>query len=150
MKKLASTIIVTKPLTERELKKLSLLPKKIIWDSKEIYHYLKLTEDNRILLGYGDKHIHKKHKGIDPHKPHLKRIKLFLHNLFPKLNKKIEYAWSGSFGVTDDKLPLIERNRNVVELGGAASQVLCMMSAKHLALKLMKRKSSLDPFFKIK
>jgi glycine/D-amino acid oxidase-like deaminating enzyme len=147
IKKLTSTIIITEPLTKNELKKISLVSKKIVWDSKDIYHYLKITRDNRILLGYGDKHVHKKHTRIDPHEPHLKSIIKFLHKLFPDIEKKVEYAWSGCFGVTAKKVPIVEKKGNKIIVCGAASQVICVMSAKHLALKLTGKKSVMDEFF---
>ena len=149
IKKITSTIIITNPLTRKQLKSISMIPKKIIWDSKIIYHYLKITKDNRILLGYGDKHTHKKHTKIDPHKPHIIRIRKFLNKLFPHLNVSIEYAWSGSFGVTDNKIPLIERTENHIMIGGAASQVMCIMAARYLAEKLTGRKSKMEEFFEV-
>lgn len=149
VKKISSTIIVTEPLKKAELKHLSLLPKKIIWDSKNIYHYMKITKDNRILLGYGDKNISKKRTSIDPHQPHLKRIESFLHKLFPHLHKKIEYAWSGHFGTTSEKLPVLERQGSKIILAGASSQVVCVMAANYLSDKLAGRKSKLEPFFNI-
>ena len=148
IKKLKSTIIITEPLTKKELNSISLFPKKIIWDSKLIYHYLKITGENRILLGYGDKHVYKDHTSIDVHHPHLKRITSFLHKLFPHLHKKIEYAWSGSFGVTSTKLPVIESKRNKVAIAGCGSQVVCVMAAKYVAHKLLNKKHYLDNFFK--
>lgn len=150
VKKLSSTIIVTKPLTKSELKHLSLLPKKIVWDSKLIYHYMKITKDNRILLGYGDKHISKKRTSIDPHKPHLKKIESFLHKLFPHLHKEIEYAWSGHFGTTKEKLPIIEKTDSQTIIAGASSQVVCVMAANYLSDKFAGRKSKLEPFFDVK
>jgi glycine/D-amino acid oxidase-like deaminating enzyme len=124
-----------------------MIPKKIIWDAKDIYHYLKITGDNRILLGYGDKHVHKKHAKINPHRPHLVRIQKFLTKLFPRLHTTIEYAWSGSFGITSNKIPLIEKKRNSTIIGGAASQVMCVMASHHLADRLVGRKSDLSEFF---
>lgn len=147
IRKIASTIIVTKRLTKTQLKSIRLIPKKIVWDSKDIYHYLKITEDNRILLGYGDKHVFKKHTKIDPHEPHFKRIKDFLLRLFPQISPTIEYAWTGSFGSTKSKVPLIQAKGNKIIVGGAASQIACVMAAKHIAHKLLGKHTGLDDFF---
>ena len=148
IKKLVSTIIITERLSNTELKKISLKQKKVIWDSKFIYHYLKITKDNRILLGYGDKNVHKKHASINPHPPHLKSIKSFLHKLFPHLHAKIEYAWSGSFGITKTKFPIVEKRGNKIIIGGAASQLSCLMASQYLADKIIGKKSKLEEFFK--
>ena len=148
IKNLRSTITISNKLTKQQLKSIHLLQHKMIWDSKEIYHYLKITKDNRILLGYGDKQVHKKHKHPIVHHPHIKRINVFFKKLFPHLSPSIEYAWSGDFGVTKDKIPVIEFKGNRVMMGGASSQIVCVMSAKHIVNKLLHKKSSLEEFFK--
>ncbi len=147
IKKITSTIIVTKPLSRPELKKIGMVPKKIVWDSKDIYHYMKITRDNRILLGYGDKHVRKKHANLHPHKPHIVRIVQFLKKLFPHTHTQIDYAWSGSFGITSNKIPLIERKGNRITVGGAASQVMCVMAAKHISDMLHGKPSAMSEFF---
>ena len=147
IEKLVSTITISDKLTRNELKKISQIPKKIIWDSKKIYHYLKITRDNRILLGYGDKRVHKKHAKTNLHAPHLKSIESFLKKLFPQINVKIEYAWSGSFGITTNKMPLIEKDGDKIEICGSASQLSCLMASKHLAKKITGKKSELTEFF---
>ena len=148
IKNLRSTIVITNKLTKKQLKSINLLQHKMIWDSEDIYHYLKITKDNRILLGYGDKQVHKRHKVARIHHPHIKRITIFLSKLFPDLSPSIEYAWSGDFGVTIDKIPVIEFKGNKVMVGGASSQVVCVMSAKHIVHKLLHKKSPLETFFK--
>lgn len=149
VKKISSTIVVTEALKKSELKNLSLLPKKIVWDSKDIYHYMKITKDDRILLGYGDKHISKKRTSVNPHKPHLKRIESFLHKMFPHLHKKIDYAWSGYFGITYEKLPFLERQGSKIIMAGASSQLFCVMASNYLSDKLTGRKSPYEPFFNL-
>lgn len=144
-----STIIVTEKLTEKQLKKISLFNKKFVWDSKEEYHYLKITKDNRILLGFGDKIVPKYHRKIHPHHLHLKDLKIFIKKLFPQINVKIEYAWSAHFGTTDNLIPIIKIEKDRTTIAGAGSQVVCVMSAKYIADKLTKKKSILDFFFKI-
>ena len=148
IKALRSTITISQKLTKSQLKELNLLKHKMIWDSEDIYHYLKITPDNRILIGYGDKKIHKKNPHPEPHIPHVKRIESFYKKIFPGKRFKIEYAWSGNFGITNDRIPIIEQKGNIVKFGGSASQVVCVISAKHLAHQLLGRKHYLDEFFK--
>ncbi|MBX4212462.1 FAD-binding oxidoreductase [Candidatus Pacearchaeota archaeon] len=142
-----STIAITKPLTLSQRQSINMVEKKLVWDTKLRYHYLKLTKDNRILLGFGDRIVHKKHKGTNPHRPHVEKIRSFLKNLFPQLSVEIEYVWSGTFGVTEDYIPIIETKGNKISVGGASSQVVCTMAAKHIAHKLLNMRSNLDSFF---
>ena len=157
IKNLKSTIVITRPLTNKELiqtgfikkKILKFKRKKIIFDSKKNYDYFKVTKDNRLLVGYGNLGVHKKHKATDPHFPHLKQIKIFIKKLFPYLNLKIEYAWSGTFGGTTyyNPFPLVKFEGDTVVIAGAASQVVCFMIAKYIANKLVGKTSPLGDFF---
>lgn len=148
IKRLETTIVVTTPLSRKTLRDIGMRTKKVLWDAQEIYHYLKITPDRRILLGYGDRPVHRHHKPRGPHVAHLARIKTFLSKLFPNLPNKIEYAWSATFGETAKKIPIIEKNGNRVIVAGAASQVVCVMAAKHVADKLLGKHSALESFFK--
>ena len=147
IKALRSTITISQKLTKKQLKSINLTPHKMVWDSDIIYHYMKITGDDRILLGYGDKLV-KKDMTPELHKPHLKRIESFYKKLFPNINLKIEYAWSGDFGVTSDRIPIIDTKGNKISTGGAASQVVSAITAKHIAHKLLNKKHYLDDFFK--
>jgi gamma-glutamylputrescine oxidase len=148
IKRIESTIVVTEPLTRKELHSIHLDKKKIIWDSKKIYNYLKVTPDRRILLGYGDHPVGRHHHNKGPHAPHLARIKLFLARLFPDLHERIEYAWSGTFGKTDNKVPIIEWKRDRIVVAGPASQVVSVLTAKHVADLLQNKRSVLEGFFR--
>lgn len=143
-----TTIIVTSPLSAKTLGDIGMRTKKVVWDAQKIYHYLKITRDRRILLGYGDRPVDRHHASRGPHAAHLARIKVFLSKLFPNLHNKIEYAWSATFGETARKIPVIETKGDQIVVAGAASQVVCVMAAKHVADRLMGRRSALESFFK--
>lgn len=144
---LKSTLIVTRPLSRKELNLTGLSKKKIIWDAREHYNYFKLTRDNRLLVGFGGLIVHKKHRKTDPHFPHLKQIEIFTKRLFPYLNLKIEYAWSGHFGVTKHYHPLIEFKGDTISIAGCSTQVNCVMAADYVSDKLIGKKSRLDKVF---
>lgn len=155
-----STIVITKPLTREQLRKTGLDNKKFIWDESNEYHYLKVTKDRRLLIGFGDEIIHKHHKRHHhPHplnKNHLEEIKTFMHKLFPYLDVVPKYAWSASygtttkFGLTPNIFPVIEKKGNVIALAGSGSQVVCVASSKYIADKLCGKTSPLDSLFRLK
>lgn len=147
---LKTTIIMTRPLTNSELNRIGFpasKKKKIVFDTKKNYHYFKVTHDNRLLVGYGNFGVHKRHKKTDPHFPHLNQIKKFLERLFPYLNVKAEYAWAGTFGATKNYDPIITFEGDTVVIAGAASQVICFLAARHVVNKLLGKDSSLEDFF---
>ncbi len=147
VRKRNSTLIVTKPLTDKQVASIGLVPKKIVWDAKNDYHYFKIMPDNRMLIGYGDRYVNKKHRETMPHEIAVKRTKKFMKKLFPGLDLEFDYGWSGSYGVTKSRMPLLDIRGNIWSIAGAGSQVACVMAAKHLAHKLLNKHSGLDDFF---
>lgn len=160
IKKLKTSIIVTRPLTKKELeitglhkKKVfnnNLYKKKIFWDNKQNYEYGKLTKDNRLLVGFGGIIVNKSTRKDSPHYPHFNRLNKFLKNLFPYINLRIDYAWSASFGITKNYEPLVSYKGNHLVIAGAGTQPGCVMAAHYLAHKLTNKKSHLDKIFKLK
>ncbi len=142
-----TTIAVTKKLTEKQLSDIGLKEKKIVWTTKDKYEYFKVTKDDRLLVGFGDVTVGKSHKKINANKIHLKRIMAFLKEMFPQLNVKWECTWSGTYGVTKNYIPVIDIKNDVIYVGGASSQLVCTITARYLANKLIGKSSALDKFF---
>lgn len=141
-----TTIVITRPLTSIELKMTGLIKKKIVWDADNHYGYLKLTKENRFLIGAGDVKVHKHYNNHDPHFPHLDRAKRWITNLFPYLKVDFDYAWSATYGTTKKHFPIVEEEgkRHSYAIAGAGSQVVCVMAARQLANKLLGRPHRLD------
>ena len=148
VRKRNSTLIVTKPLTNKEVALIGMNPKKIVWDAKNDYHYFKIMPDNRMLIGYGDRYVTKKHAQTSPREIAVNRTKKFMKKLFPKLNLEFDYGWSGNYGVTKNRIPLLDIKGNIWFIAGAGSQVGCVMAAKHIVNKLLGKDSPLEDFFK--
>ncbi len=150
-----STIAVSQRLTKKQLNKIGFPHKDILWDAKLDFNYLKFTKDNRILSGYGSKIISKDDNKISLYQPHLKEIKSFLKKVFPDLNIKIEYVWSGTLGLhlgsihfaKINFIPLIKIEDSKIKVLGTAGQVPAVMAAKYVSNKIFNKNSSLDKFF---
>lgn len=142
-----STIAMTERLSKKQIEDIGFKIKKFVWTTKNSYEYLKLTKDNRLLVGGGDLTVRERDRDIKPAKQHLKKIEKFLADLFPQLKVKFESAWSGTYGVTTNYIPVIDIKDNVISVGGASSQLVCTITAKYLADKLAGKSSALDRFF---
>ena len=57
-----STLVVTAPLSEKEIEDIGMKTKKFVWDSRDEYAYLKITKENRLMVGFGDLFIKRKNK----------------------------------------------------------------------------------------
>jgi len=78
----------------------------MIWNTDNPYLYLRLTQDNRIIMGGRD--VRFSHRA-SRHLYERKAMQLCsdFEKLFPGRKLKPEFAWSGTFGKTKDSLPYI-------------------------------------------
>lgn len=78
----------------------------MIWNTDNPYLYLRLTQDNRIIMGGRDvRFSHKAFRGLYDKKA--AQLSSDFEKLFHGKKLKAEYAWSGTFGKTKDSLPYI-------------------------------------------
>ena len=78
------------------------------WDTNRPYHYLRWTEDGRLLIGGGDV-THRSAKGSRKRIARAtSRLLKYLAQVHPELaDERPEYAWEGLFAETPDGLPYI-------------------------------------------
>ena len=94
-------------ISENETEKDALWKDRImIWNTDDPYLYMRLTTDNRILIGGRDERFSTKASRAIFEKKALLLQKDF-KKIFPEIMFKSEFAWSGSFGKTRDALPYI-------------------------------------------
>ena len=79
----------------------------LIWETADPYVYLKITQDNRILMGGKDTRYLplEKQLAILPSKS--KSLQKRFKQLFSHLDFKIDFQWAGAFSTTKDGLPYI-------------------------------------------
>jgi glycine/D-amino acid oxidase-like deaminating enzyme len=108
------------------------------WDTDRPYHYLRWTEDGRLLFG-GEDTVHRTVKGSRARLAKARaRLLTFLAGVYPELtNQKIDYAWEGLFAETPDGLPYIGEHsrypRHLFALGYGGNG----MTASFLAAKVL-------------
>ncbi len=78
------------------------------WDTDRPYHYLRWTDDGRLLLG-GEDTTHRTSKGSRRRMAKARaRLMSYLAQIYPELaDEKPDYAWEGLFAETPDGLPYI-------------------------------------------
>jgi glycine/D-amino acid oxidase-like deaminating enzyme len=78
----------------------------MIWNTDNPYLYMRLTLDNRIIIGGRDERFSTKtSRGIYEKKAG--QLAKDFEKIFPELKFRPEFAWSGTFGKTKDALPYI-------------------------------------------
>jgi glycine/D-amino acid oxidase-like deaminating enzyme len=78
----------------------------MIWNTDNPYLYLRLTQDNRIIMGGRDVRFSLK-ASRRMYEEKAARLCADFEKLFPGKRLKTEFAWSGTFGKTKDSLPYI-------------------------------------------
>lgn len=78
------------------------------WDTDRPYHYLRWSEDGRLMLG-GEDTAHRRSKGARQRVARAsQRLKAYLARIYPEFaDQRIDYAWEGLFAETPDGLPYI-------------------------------------------
>jgi glycine/D-amino acid oxidase-like deaminating enzyme len=79
----------------------------LIWETATPYTYMRITKDNRIILGGKDDEFSdpKKRDLALPRK--VKQLEKVFAGLFPDIQFKIDFQWAGTFASTKDGLPYI-------------------------------------------
>jgi glycine/D-amino acid oxidase-like deaminating enzyme len=108
------------------------------WDNDRPYHYVRWTEDGRLLVG-GEDTDHRSVKGARKRIARAReRLQRYLAQIYPQLaDERPEYAWEGLFAETPDGLPYIGTHsrypRHLFALGYGGNG----MTASFLAAKVL-------------
>lgn len=105
-------VLVTEPLSDAELKSLHWQGREALVESKNLFHYFRLSSDNRILFGGGRPKLRvaKQQKGLcdRDHERALSSILAEFRALFPSLSHLgVSQTWSGAMGFALDRLPVL-------------------------------------------
>jgi gamma-glutamylputrescine oxidase len=117
---IANFVIATAPLPERQAK--ALIPSgACACDTKFVVSYYRVTADNRLLFGGGERYNTQEPADIaDFVRPYMLRV-------FPQLaGVPIEYGWGGMLAITMSRLPHIGRQGRVFYAHGYSGQGLAV------------------------
>lgn len=79
----------------------------LIWNTADPYLYMRTTPDGRVLVGGRDEDFHESKKRDKLVEKKAKQLSKDINEIFPELNFKSEFSWTGTFGSTKDGLPFI-------------------------------------------
>lgn len=79
----------------------------LIWEASDPYLYLRATTDGRVICGGEDEDFADAEKRDARTPQKTKRLEEKLHRLFPNINSRAVFAWSGSFGSSSNGMPTI-------------------------------------------
>jgi glycine/D-amino acid oxidase-like deaminating enzyme len=125
----------------------------MLWDTERPYHYLRWTEDNRLLIGGEDK-PHRSGRGAQARLNNgSARLKAYAGMIYPDLAlERPEYAWEGLFAETPDGLPYIGTHKrypkHLFALGyGGNGMTASFLAARFLLKRYLKSPSPDEALF---
>lgn len=148
---LQTFLAISKPLSNDEVKKIFPEKRMMVWDSKLIYHYFRITGDNRLLLGGANMwYTYTRKENHNPTR-FIRRHQRFFHKKFPDMSIDWEYIWPGVVGVSKDVLGIAGQSREESShyyIAAAAGLPWAAGLGKYIAEKIMKpHEHPLDKYF---
>ena len=125
----------------------------MLWDTDRPYHYLRWTDDGRLLIG-GEDTNHRSSRGSRARLATARRRLLdYLATLYPALaDERPEYEWEGIFAETPDGLPFVGTHsrypKHLFALGyGGNGMAASFLAARLLLTRYRGRPSSQESLF---
>jgi glycine/D-amino acid oxidase-like deaminating enzyme len=120
----------------------------LIWNTNDPYLYLRTTPDRRIVIGGRDENFYNPHKRDKLIESKAKELKKDFNNLFPSIEFKSEFNWTGTFGSTKDGLPFIGIYKplpnSYFSLGFGGNGITFSLIAAEIIADLIKGKNNKD------
>lgn len=143
-------LMVSNPLSDKQLQQLFPQQPYMVWDTEMIYNYYRLTGDNRLLLGGGSLlTTYDKQPRYNAEKIYRKLITYFT-NKFPHLSLDFAYQWPGFIGITKDIMPCAGRDpqsSNLYYIGGATGLPWAATLGNYSADNLIDNRTDFDNYF---
>jgi gamma-glutamylputrescine oxidase len=143
-------LMVSAPLTEREIAAIFPAGPMMVWDTALIYTYFRITGENRLMLGgstlmgtYAGKAQHDNMHAFA-------KLQAYFKTRFPQVSPQFEYIWPGLIGVSKDIIPLAGRDAqdsSLYYVGAAAGLPWAAALGRYSADALIDGRSEFDEFF---
>ena len=104
-------VLATPPLAAKTRRAMG-LGNVMLWDTARPYHYVRWTDDHRLMLGGEDRPVKPGARRSAQFAAATKELREYFERIFPSLDGlPIDLAWEGLFAMTPDGLPYIGPHR---------------------------------------
>lgn len=142
-------LLVSAPLSDKQVHTLFPREKMMVWDTDLIYQYYRITGDNRLLLGgstiyqtYAEKPSHNNERVYT-------KLSSYFNEKF-NFMPQFEYEWPGFIGVSKDILPIAGRDKDdptLYYVGAAAGLPWAAALGRYAADALIDGRTEFDDIF---
>ncbi len=140
-------LMVSAPLQEAQIKKIFPDKKYLVWDTDLVYHYYRMTRDNRLLLGGASLLYTYAKEEKHNNKRMIKKLNNYFTTKFPQAKVQFEYIWPGLIGISKDLFPLAgfdQKIPSVYYIAAAAGLPWAAALGKYSAERILDNKVCFD------
>ena len=144
-------ILISKPLTDEQMK--SIFPNKrfMAWDTDMIYHYFRATSDNRILVGGASLYYTFAAQPVHNSEYMIKDLSSYFYKKFPHASfVEFEAIWPGIIGISKDIFPIAGFDRTIPSVYYATACAGLPFAAAlgdYASQAVLKNRTDLDRYF---
>ena len=144
-------ILISKPLSDEQMK--SIFPNKqfMAWDTDMIYHYFRATADNRILVGGASLYYTFASEEVHNSEYMIKDLSNYFYTKFPHATfVEFEAIWPGLIGISKDIFPIAGFDKNIPSLYYATACAGLPFAAAlgdYASQAILQNRTDLDHYF---
>lgn len=125
----------------------------LFWDTSSPYHYMRTTDDKRLLIGGGDVKFKNSAKRDTLLTKKAGDLEKYVNKILPEYNFIPDFAWAGTFGETKDGLPYIgihpDFENSYFVLGFGGNGITFSVIGMEMISKFLKgEESKMTPYFR--
>lgn len=144
-------ILISKPLTDSQMKEIFPNKKFMAWDTDMIYHYFRPTVDNRILVGGASLYYTFASKPAHNNQYMIKDLSTYFYTKFPHAKfVEFEAIWPGIIGISKDIFPIAGFDKNIPSVYYATACAGLPFAAAlgdYAAQAVLHKRTDLDHYF---
>jgi gamma-glutamylputrescine oxidase len=140
-------LAISRPLRDKDIRLVFPDDRFMAWDSDLLYHYFRMTGDDRLLVGGTDMRSVYSRRETRTMQRAARNLTRYLAAHFPSLTVEFEYLWPGLIGVSKDFAPIVGTHEAfpTVHFGGAAAGLPWAAAiGEYLAGKITDGRDELD------
>jgi gamma-glutamylputrescine oxidase len=145
-------LMLSAPLSDEQIRKIFPTRNFMIWDTDLVYHYFRITGDNRMMVGGSD--LWYTYSSIEQHNNNYVARKLthYIAQKFSHIPLHFEYIWPGMIGMSKDIFPLAgydEKMPSVYYITAASGLPWAAALGVHSVARIVHNDTSFDDYLSL-
>ncbi len=143
-------VVASNPLDTATIKQLFPQQRFLVWDTDMVYHYYRLTGDNRLIIGGSTLWQTFSYQQVYNSPAVYRKLTAYLKKKFPHLNLTFEYMWSGLIGISRDLQPIAGYDRSLPSIyyvGASTGLPWAAALGRYAAEAIVDKRNDFDEMF---